>query len=44
VQLIETIASQTNLPPLLPSISLCIRYLTQYLADFTREIPMILQT
>ena len=44
VRLISDIASQTNLPPLMLRISRYIRCLRRYLADFTREIPMILQS
>jgi methyl-accepting chemotaxis protein len=42
VQLIETIASQTNLPPLIIRISRYIKCLRRYLASITRGIPMIL--
>ena len=44
VRLISDIASQTNLPPLMLRISRYIRSLVRYLADLTREIPMILQS
>ena len=44
VRLISDIASQTNLPPLMFRISRYIRCLRRYLADFTRGIPMILQS
>ena len=44
VRLISDIASQTNLPPLMLRISCYIRWLGRYLADFTHQIPMILQS
>ena len=44
VQLIETIAGQTNLPRLVFIISCYIRCLRRSLADFTRGIPMILRS
>ena len=44
ITIVQEIARQTDLPPLMLRISRYIRYLRRYLADFTREIPMILQS
>ena len=44
VTLIQTIAGQTNLPPLMFRNSRYIRCLRRYLSDLTRGIPMILQS